>query len=421
MSQRRDLFILFLLFLALVLFTILGPGSTSDDSLDGGKPTTHSSSAGGTLALLRWFQELGYDAQRLEYTDFALSDRTAALVMLSPTEQVNRTHTGFILEWVEAGGMLVLAEDSPWLRRGSSNLLQELDLTVESYEQSPGRIERAPVVQPALNAPPLTTVLARTTYVLTIERDDVAHLVGLPATEPEAEDEADEPAGPPDDDATDATDEGDQTTQAVLVGIKHGKGYIYVSSASYPFTNEGLRDPENAALVLNLLRRVPEGGRILFDEWHHGFFTPPSLRSIMLQNPWGQAIIYIVVVLAIYFLLTGRRFGRPIPLREEVAQRSSAEYVESMADLFQRGKKRDFVLQRYYAAFKRQLARPYGVNPHLDDAAFVDEVARLRRGDGEGQTDRAHLLALLSRLRRQHVSEADLLHAVIESDRVLHE
>ncbi|NJN67774.1 MAG: DUF4350 domain-containing protein [Chloroflexaceae bacterium] len=417
MSQRRDLFILLLLFLALVIFTILGPGRSGDNDRLASKPTTHSSSAGGALALLRWLQELGYDAQRLEYTDFALTRQTSALVMLSPTEQVNRTHTGVILDWVEEGGILLLTEDNPWLGRGSNHLLQELHLAIEGYERSPGKIERAPVVQPVLNSPPLTTVLVQTTYVLAIERDDVAHLVGLPTpASPEPEPEGGEPAAPP---AGAVTSEPDRVSQAVLVGIKHGKGYIYVSSASFPFTNEGLRDSENAALVLNLLRRVPEGGRILFDEWHHGFFTPPSLRSIMVRNPWGQAVIYLVVVLALYFLLTGRRFGRPIPLHEEVAQRSSAEYVESMADLFQRGQKRDFVLQRYYVAFKRQMAKPYGINPHLDDAAFADELARLRARGNDQATEREHLLALLSRLRRQRVSEGELLETVIESDRVL--
>jgi hypothetical protein len=230
-----------------------------------------------------------------------------------------------------------------------------------------------------LNDPPLREITLRTGRVLETARDDVAHLVGS----------------------------GEHTA---LMGIQQGTGYIYVSSASFPFTNEGLREEQSAALLLNLLRRVPPGSRVLFDEYHHGFFTPPSLRSVILSNAWGWALIYLLAVLALYLLLTGRRFGQPVPLREELARRSSAEYVESMADMFQRGKKRGFVLRHYHTAFKRRLAKPYGINPRLEDELFVAELARYQ------PVDQTTLLALLQRLRQQHISEDDLLRVVHEAD-----
>jgi hypothetical protein len=201
-----------------------------------------------------------------------------------------------------------------------------------------------------------------------------------------------------------------QGNAVIVAGLKHGAGYIYLSSATYPFTNEGLGDAENAALVLNMLRRVPSGGRIQFDEYHHGFFTPPSTGRLLLGNPWGWAAAYAVAVIAIYLILSGRRFGRPIPLKEEVARRSSAEYIESMADLFQRGGKRAYILRHYHNAFKRRLARKDGVNPQLDDAEFVRELARVR------QVDEAQLTALLARLRNDKPSESDLVHTVGAAD-----
>ncbi len=127
-----------------------------------------------------------------------------------------------------------------------------------------------------------------------------------------------------------------------------------------------------------MLRRVPAGGRIQFDEYHHGFFTPPSTTRLVLGSPWGWAAAYAVLVVALYLLLSGRRFGRPVPLKEELTRRSSAEYIESMADLFQRGGKRSYILQHYHAAFKRKLAGPLGANPQLPDEEFVRELARYR-------------------------------------------
>ena len=74
---------------------------------------------------------------------------------------------------------------------------------------------------------------------------------------------------------------------------------------------------------------------------------------------------------ALFLLLGGRRFGRAVPLKEEHERRSSAEYVESIADLYQRGGKRAYMLRHFYADFKRRLAQPYGINPQVDDREFV--------------------------------------------------
>ncbi|HWQ13743.1 MAG TPA: hypothetical protein VNL77_13150 [Roseiflexaceae bacterium] len=84
-----------------------------------------------------------------------------------------------------------------------------------------------------------------------------------------------------------------------------------------------------------------------------------------------------------------------------------------MADLFQRGGKRAYILRHYHAALKRRLARPYGVNPQLDDAAFVRELARTR------ELDEPALLALLGRLRAAPVDEAGLLRTVADADAYL--
>lgn len=383
MRQRRDLLILLALFVALVVFTILGPGRNSEDETSS-VPSTRSSAPGGAMALLRWVDSLGYDGQRLEYTEFEIDDRAAALVILNPSVAFNRTQAAEVLRWVEAGGTLIMADDSPQLFGGSAALLNELDIEIQTYSGESESVlgpalERAGVLQPVLAQPPVQSVLVRTNRVLAFSRNDIVPLVGV-------------------------------DDQVVLAGLKYGQGYIYLSSASYPFTNAGLADEQNAALVLNLLRRVPPAAVVLFDEYHHGFFEPPSLRSIVFSNAWGWGLIYALLVLAGYFTLTGRRFGRPIPLREEIARRSSAEYVENMADLFQRAGQRHYILQHYYNSFKRRLARPYGINPRLDDAAFVEELARYR------PIDKAELSTLLNRLRQGNANEEEMMRLVATTD-----
>jgi hypothetical protein len=387
MTNRRDVIILIVLFLGLVAFVILGPAQAPQEPLTSA-PTTHSSASGGALALLRWTRELGYDARRLEFQAFALDEQADALVILSPSQPIELTQAREVLDWVEAGGTLIFADDRTRLFSPANELLAELDVALERYEEG-GDIEHATALQPALTMPPLREIAPQTRRVLSTERPDAAPLFGIY-------------------DSVSGEQEG-----TVLLGLRHGAGYIYLSSASYPFTNEGLRDERHAALVLNLLRRIPEGGRILFDEYHHGFYEPPSLLGTIVSNAWGWGLLYALGIGTAYLLLTGRRFGQPVPLREETRRRSSAEYIESMADLLQRGGKRGFVLRHYHDSLKRRLARPYGISPHLDDAAFVRELARYRQLSEE---DQEQLRTLLARMRREQIGEDELLRLIAEAD-----
>jgi hypothetical protein len=377
MKNRRDIFIIIGLFAALILFIVLGPGRRQEPE-NPPSATTHSSGPEGAQALYAWTRAMGYDGRRLEYRDFALDEQDAALIMLNPNQPINRTRSRVILDWVAGGGTLILADDSTAFFGAPNALLEELKFDTAVYSTTE-LIQQAAPAQPTLDQPPAGTVQLQTGRVLVPAREDYIKLMG-----------------PPD--------------AVVVAGVKIGAGYAYLSAATYPFTNEGLRDPENAALVLNMLRRVPAGGRIQFDEYHHGFFTPPSTTRVLLGNPWGWGAAYALVVIALYLMLSGRRFGRPVPLAEEVGRRSSAEYVASMADLFQRGGKRAYILRHYHAAAKRRLARRDGVNPRLPDGEFVGELARAR------PIDEPALLALLARLRAEQPSEADLVRAVAEAD-----
>ncbi|MEN9937739.1 MAG: hypothetical protein RLZZ387_4318 [Chloroflexota bacterium] len=378
MTNRRDIVLLVGLLAAMVLFVALGPGG--GEPAQGDVPSTHVSAPGGALALYEWTRAMGYDAQRLQYRDFALSDEDDALVLLSPSEPVSREEARATLEWVARGGTLILADDTSAF--GARNaLLDELRVDVE-VSGSTAMIDVAAPLQPVLAQPPTGELVARAGRVLVPRRDDVVPLVGGAGT------------GEP----------------LVVAGIRHGQGYVFVSSSAWPLSNEGLAEPGNAALALNMLRRVPTGGRVQFDEVHHGYLTPPSTTTALLSTPWGWAGLYAVAVAAAYLALSGRRFGRPVALPEETARRTSAEYVESMANLFQRGGKRAYIVGHYRDALKRRLARPYGISPRLEDEAFVRELARAR------EVDEARLLTLLARLRTAPPDDDALLRAVAEAD-----
>ncbi|NWF78425.1 MAG: DUF4350 domain-containing protein [Chloroflexi bacterium] len=379
--MRRDLLILSGLFVALALVIALGPGRASN--VPGWSTSSHASGPAGALALYRWLAALDYDVGRLQYTErFAPDPQAALVIVLGPSERYSRDEAAAVAAWVAEGGTLLLADDRPGQAVASAPLFAafELELVAPAAEQS---TTLAPVLQPGFSSPPARTIVTGSRAWLRSQRDDVASLAGA-------------------DDAP------------VLLGLRHGEGYVFASAALFPFTNRGLAQDDNAALVLNLLRRVPAGARVVFDEYHHGFVRAPSLGSLLLGTAWGWAILYTALVLAAYLAFTGRRFGRPIPLQAETARRSSAEYLESMAGLLRRAGRREALQAHYRASFKRRLARASGLSPQLDDEALLAALAEV----APGEAPRAR--ALLNELAGPVADEARLLRLVAEADSLVH-
>jgi hypothetical protein len=375
-TARRDILLILGLFLALVLFIAFGPSRTPPPPE--AAPTTRSSAPEGAQVLYEWVGRMGYSPRRLEYRDFELDSNTDAFVILSPPEPITETEARITLDWVSQGGTLILADQTNAILGNNNALLGELDVDIVVYTGTT-TIDRAGPAQPALDRPPVGEADVRAGRILFPRRDDYTVLLG----------------------ARDAP---------LLTGIRHGSGYIYLSATSYPFTNSGLDDSENARMVINLLRRVPAGGEVLFDEIHHGYRNRPSTTTTIFGSPWGWGGFYAALTIGLYLILSGRRFGRPIPLQEEIVRRSSAEYVESMADLLQRGAKHSYVLNHYRQTLKRRIARPFGLNPSADDDEFIRDLVRARDVD-EGQ-----LRSLFARLGSHSLDGGALVETIAEAD-----
>jgi Domain of unknown function (DUF4350) len=382
MSARRDLLLIGALFTALVLFIIFGPAR--QPPVPPAIPTTRSTADAGAQLLYEWVGRMGYAPRRLEFRDYEVDDDADILVILSPTEPISEGEARLTLDWVERGGTLILADDTSNLLGADNALLEELQVVVAASPELE-LIEQVEPLQPAFSQPPVGAIEVRAGRYLQPGRDDYAALAGTPEA-------------------------------PLLAGVRHGSGYIYLSSAVHPFTNDGLRNEQNARLMLNLLRRAPAGGVVIFDEIHHGYTRPPTPTTAVMSSPWGWAGLYALLVVALYLALGGRRFGRPIPLREEVTRRSSAEYIESMADLLQRGGKRAYIQRHYLLQLKRRLARPYGISPQLSDEEFVAEYRRAR-----SDQDAEILQRLLARLRAGQGDDAALVRLVAEADAFLNQ
>ena len=393
MSRWRDLALILVLFGGLIVFTIYGPGR-SQTTDEGRRGSAHEVGDEGALALQRWLGSLGYAPANLEYADWRVPDDVGALLILNPVEEpITREHADEVLRWVREGGTLIAVDERPQAMLAPNALWERLSATTavsDTNDVAPA--ERATAAQPLLFTPRVESVPVQTRGALTLA--DPAY-VTLLQTE----------FGP------------------TLIGRQEGRGYVYLAVAAHPFTNVGLREPGSAALILNLLARVPRGATILFDEYHHGFTTAaavaaPSLRRIILSQWWGWAGLYALAVVILYIFLTGRRFGRPVPLQRDIARRSSGEYVESLAQLLQRGGKQRQVARHYHDMLKRRIARPYGITAAAEDELFVREVMR----SGTASEDQIDALRrLLTELARPNLSDADLVRLVRAVDDLVDE
>lgn len=380
MKRWRDLVLIVALFALLIGFTVFGPGRNRAEA-QGQPGSARSAADDGALALQRWLEQLGYRTRNLEYAAWSIPDDADALLVIGPTQEAfTAAEADETLRWVHEGGTLVLLTPTPSLLMARNSLLDALGarIVVPDHAQPAPTAE---AVQPVLVSPPVGRVPAQSNAALELDRDDWAPLL--------------------------RTTNGDS-----LVGIQEGSGYVYLGSMPFPLTNAGLRETGSGALALNMLARIPPGGSVWFDEYHHGYRDPQTLRSVALRQGWGWAVLYTLLVVVLYIVLTGRRFGRPIPLRADVTRRSSAEYVQSLAMLLRRGGKREYALRHYHGALKRRLARPYGFAPSEDDLAFVVELERRRALDDE---QAARLRTLLLRLRNARGDE-ELVRLVREAD-----
>ena len=164
---------------------------------------------------------------------------------------------------------------------------------------------------------------------------------------------------------------------ATIVTLRDGEGRAFFIVSEYLFTRSGLRHNDNAAFLYNLTSTFPRNARIgLADGRYYTLETKPPnpFVAFVFKTPGGLGAVYICLTLFIFFLLRGRRFGKPLDA-QDINRRLSAEYVHAMTALYQKGNTRTEVLKHIRDRFKADLGARWRVNPNLDTATFLEELA----------------------------------------------
>ena len=195
--------------------------------------------------------------------------------------------------------------------------------------------------------------------------------------------------------------------QAVVATLQDGEGRVYFTTSAHLFNENGLKHSGNAALFYNLVSTFPRKAHIgLAEGNYYAQDTAPTSAFVnfVFKTPWGLASVYICLILFVFMSLRGRRFGRPLNVREN-NRRLSTEYVYAMTALYQKGNTRMDILKHIKDKFKADLGKRWRVNPNLRTSEFLDEL--IQRGVDDEQGELANLISDLE--ASGNISESQLL------------
>lgn len=143
----------------------------------------------------------------------------------------------------------------------------------------------------------------------------------------------------------------------VLAERTLGKGKIIYGTQPEWFCNALLTSPECATIATRLLLYRTRPGATEFSEFHHGFRGRLRGFSDLAGAAWGQALLWLGIVLALALWSYGVRFAAPAPPAAPPVP-DPAGYVEALGRLYQRAGALEIVHYNLAACYRRLVQLP---------------------------------------------------------------
>ncbi len=321
--------------------------------------------------LYRVMQKLKFRVTKIEAAQPARLDRLDVLFLWQLHRELDEKEIEEIHGFVEDGGTLIVAGDNELLK----SLLLDYGLEMRKAANSLETSHRIPI-KPIFPNRPVNEIYSSTDYAIQSSERDIAPLYG-------------------------------QGEDYSIVTFGEGEGRAFFISCSDIFYRNGLRDNRNSTFLYNLMTTFPHRARIgLAEDYYYAVGSASEANPVMyllFNTAGGLGVVYIGVIVFLFLILRGRRFGKPLTL-EETHRRVSSEYVHAMTALYQKGDTRHAILKQIRDTFRSNLATRWHINPNLETVSFVEEIARRKPIDTE------ELQMLLTELEtRGDISEARLL------------
>ncbi|MDP4091642.1 MAG: DUF4350 domain-containing protein [Bacillota bacterium] len=144
-----------------------------------------------------------------------------------------------------------------------------------------------------------------------------------------------------------------EDTAPGLVEYSYEKGNVIMSDVR-KLANSAIIKDKDYAYELLMSMKIQNHGALYFNERH--FTVQAEEKSL-----WGymtmedKFIVYqLLLALMAFFIFKGRRFGKPIPLYDEV-ERDGNEYLYSVSALYRHAKCWNLIVENYYKSFLREI------------------------------------------------------------------
>jgi hypothetical protein len=198
-----------------------------------------------------------------------------------------------------------------------------------------------------------------------------------------------------------------QAERIVASSTRLGQGRLIVIPDAAAFSNHRLRTSENAVWLVTLCATWGNG-KVMINEFHHGFGTKRGLLSLLgqfVRTPWGWVSLQVSLAGILYVYGHLRRFGRiddpPAPPRARVT-----ELIAARRGLFAAARARRLAVELLHQHLNYALSQRVGYAVTIDDAA-----TRARLG--------AHSADLAAHLDRYMALATPALHGTPISDQAL--
>lgn len=211
------------------------------------------------------------------------------------------------------------------------------------------------------------------------------------------------------------------------VKIKYGKGYFFLHSTPYCFTNISTLKRDGFMYAERILEHIPPG-RVQWDKYSltphaksgnsgeggGGKKPPRSMLEFIMANPplvWAMLILLAGAIL--YALYKGKRMQRVIPAAE-LKENTSLEYVNTLSSLYMQHGSHAKLISLKEKTFLNFIAERYFIITQKADDKFIEKVAIKSQVGKEKIAEIFELFGQLNNVGEVSDDNLILLHQKIE-------
>jgi hypothetical protein len=167
----------------------------------------------------------------------------------------------------------------------------------------------------------------------------------------------------------------------LLLTKKLGDGQVFACSDPSIISNRYLDREQNLRLALGLVVGKDRRGAISFDEFHHGYRLAESFWTYVGSSVFAWVFFQIAIGFAFFFYSRRAELAGRFRSLAPRGGRSTTEYVDSMADIFESCKADSAALEAILDRFLGRVSRVLGIPlKGLDRASLSKSAIRLPGG-----------------------------------------